>query len=360
MHHIHRQILAVEGWSPMVVTQKVENIATFPIGALEVVPRSGLRFAARAMERNFTHAPWQIGGGEVRRILEVLRRREARVLHVFFGNVAVHLLPLLEACELPIVVSFHGADVAGAIADDRYRSARERVFARADRVACRSEALAGAVHGLGCPRGKLCVVPTALPELDFVRREMPADGAIRLLQASRLVPKKGLATSLEAVAKLAEDFPGLTFTIAGAGPMEGELRALAERLGISARVTLTGFLDQSSLRERMRTAQIFLHPSETIRGDTEGVPNGLLEAMALGLPVVATRHGGIPEAIEDGVSGILCDERDADGVADAVRKLVRDPALYASIGAQGAAAANARFSRAGVGKILRELYDSLV
>ena len=359
MHHIHRQILAVEGWRPLVLAQKVENRAAFPVERLEVVPRSPLRFAARAIERSWTHAPWQITRGEARRMAGVLRRSEARVLHVFFGNVSVHLLPLLETCGLPVVVSFHGADVAGAIAGDSYRAARQRVFALASRVACRSEALAGAVHRLGCPRGKLRLVPTALPGLDFVPHELPADGAIRLVQASRLVPKKGLATSLEAFAKLAEDFPGMTFTIAGSGPLETELRERAKKLGISSRVKFAGFLDQEPLRELLKASHVFLHPSETVGGDVEGVPNGLLEAMALGLPVVATRHGGIPEAVEDGVSGLLCDERDADAVAAAVRRLAGDPPLYARIGAEGAAAVNAKFSRASVGKILRDLYGDL-
>ena len=68
MHHIHRQILAVDGWRPLVVTQKVENLATFPVGALEVVPRSPWRFLARTREKNFGGGPWQISRGEAKRI----------------------------------------------------------------------------------------------------------------------------------------------------------------------------------------------------------------------------------------------------------------------------------------------------
>jgi colanic acid/amylovoran biosynthesis glycosyltransferase len=359
MHHIHRQILAVDGWQPLVLAQKVEHREVFPIENLEVVPRSPWRFAARAIEKNLTHAPWQISRGEAARMRSVLREKGAKVLHVFFGNVAVHLLPLLGSVELPVVVSFHGADVTGAIASPGYRIARERMFARAARVACRSEALIEPVHRLGCPREKLCVVRTALPELEFREGILPADGAFRLVQACRLVPKKGLATSLEAFAKLAPRYPRMTFVIAGAGPLEAELRGRADMLGVAGRVQFIGFLDQASLGDLLASAHVFLHPSETAGGDTEGIPNGLLEAMATGLPVVATRHGGIPEAIEDGVSGLLCAERDADGVAAAVERLISDPALHARIAREGAAAVRGKFSRAAVGATLRDLYDGV-
>lgn len=360
MHHIHRQILAVDGWQPLVLAQKVENRDAFPIDDLELVPRSPWRFAARALERNVTHAPWQISRGESRRMRAALRERNARVLHIFFGNVAVHLLPLIESVELPVVVSFHGADVTGAIATPGFRAARERMFARADRVACRSEALVESVQRLGCPREKLCVVRTALPELRFHERTLPADGSFRLVQACRLIPKKGLATSLEAFAKLAPRYPAMTFVIAGAGPLDAELRGRADQLGIAGRVHFAGFLDQPALRDLLASAHVFLHPSETVEGDTEGIPNGLLEAMALGLPVVSTRHGGIPEVVENGVGGLLCAERNAAEVAAAVERLIGDPAFYARIAANGAAAVQAGFSREAVGGSLRRLYDGLI
>ncbi|MGH8047560.1 MAG: glycosyltransferase [Chthoniobacterales bacterium] len=359
MHHIHRQVLAVDGWRPFVLAQKIENAEAFPIEDIEVVPRSPFRFAARAVEKNLTHAPWQISRGEAARMREILHRENARVLHVFFGNVAVHLLPLLETAGIPIVVSFHGADVAGDIATPGYRAAREKIFALAARVACRSDALIEAVHRLGCPREKLRVIRTALPDLKFRERTLPDDGSFRLVQACRLIPKKGLATSLEAFAKLAPRFPKMTFVIAGAGPLEGELRELANRLDVAGRVHFSGFLEQPALRDLLASSNVFLHPSETVNGDTEGIPNGLLEAMATGLPVVATRHGGIPEAVEDGVGGLLCAERDSSAVAAAVERLLTDPVLYASIAANGAAAAHAKFSREAVGALLRDLYDSV-
>lgn len=356
MHHVHRQILAGPGWRPVVVAQKIENRATFPVDALELVPRSPGRFLARARERHFGGAPWQITRGEAARIQATLRRHEARVLHVFFGNVAVHLLPLLRRLEIPFVVSFHGADVTGAIATASYRAACEEVFDRAARVVARSEALAVGVRALGCPEEKLGVIRTALPDIEFVPRVLPADGAIRLVQAGRLVPKKGFGTSLAAVAALAPKFRRLTLTIAGTGPLEDDLRARAQALGVGDRVEFAGFLSQAELRARVAAAHVFLHPSETVAGDVEGVPNALLEAAATGLPVVATRHGGIPEAITDGAGGLLCAEGDVAGVSAAIERLVTDPALHARIAAGGAAEVRAKFGREIVAAQLDALY----
>jgi glycosyltransferase involved in cell wall biosynthesis len=359
MHHIHRQILAVDDGA-FVLAQKIENQSVFPGPDIEVVPRSPWRFLGRETERRFTRTPWQITRGEVVRMRDALRRRGAEVLHVFFGNVAVHMLPLLERIDQRVIVSFHGADVTGAIATPDYKQARERVFARAAVVACRSEALADAVEKMGCPRAKLRIVRTVLPEIAFRERVLPHEGDIRLVQACRLIPKKGLATTLRAFAKLAPKYPLMTLVLAGSGPLDAELRALASELGVAGRVQFTGFLDQSTLRELLASSQVFLHPSETAGGDVEGIPNGLLEAMASGLPVVATRHGGIPEAVEDGVSGMLCAERDVDGVAAAVDRLVSDPDFYAEISANGAAAARTKFSREVVGESLRRLYAEAV
>jgi glycosyltransferase involved in cell wall biosynthesis len=102
-------------------------------------------------------------------------------------------------------------------------------------------------------------------------------------------------------------------------------------------VRFTGFLDAPALAQLFSASDIFLHPSElTSEGNREGIPNSLLEAMATGLPSVATRHGGIPEAITDRVNGLLVDEADPEALLRALEELVRDDRLRASIAEEGA------------------------
>ena len=339
MLHVHRQIAGLKGFSPLVIAQKLEG--DWPANPVRVVPRSAFRFVARGIER-LTGRPWQISRREAVRMESLAS--ESVLLHIFFGNVAVHLLPLIRRVKIPAVISFHGSDVTGAIATPGFDGARREMFARSRMVLCRSAQLAGKVADLGCCAGKLRIMKTVLPEIAFAQRTPPPDGAWQIVQAARLVPKKGIATSLHAFFLFKKSFPQSRFTIAGEGPLEPELRALAASLGLGDSVSFTGFLPQASLQQAFSSAHIFLHPSETVGGDVEGIPNSLLEAMASGLPAVATRHGGIPEVVADGSTGLLCPERDPAAAAAALCRLARDPALSRSIAQAGSEFVRAEFS----------------
>lgn len=355
MLHIHRHVTGLKTYEPLVIAQKCEG--EWPVKRLEVVRRSPWRFLSRGREKK-TGEPWQISEGETQRILELLK--DCEVLHVFFGNVAVHLLPLLRKCPVPVVVSFHGSDVAGSMASPEYAEAVRELFALAAAVPCRSEQLAERVAALGCPQDKLRMMRTILPDIAFHERRPPMDGAWRVVQAARLVPKKGLATALKAFARFAGEYPLATFTIAGEGPLEEKLREEARNLGLADRVTFTGFLSQEALRDLYAGSHIFLHPSETAQGDVEGIPNAMLEAMASGLPVVATHHGGIPEVIQDGGNGLLCAERDAPAVAEALLRLAGATPLYARLSENASSSVRAQFSAERQIAAIEEIYREAV
>jgi glycosyltransferase involved in cell wall biosynthesis len=341
MLHIHRQISGLKNFFPVVLTQKREG--EWAAERVEVIPRSPVRFVGRGIER-WLGTPWQITGSETEKMRGVLRGTEAALLHIFFGNVAVHMLPVIRSAEIPVVISFHGSDVAGQIATPAFERARREMFRRARLVMCRSEQLAEKVAALGCDAAKLRIMRTVLPPVKRVAHLPPADGRWHIVQASRLVAKKGLATSLRAFAEFSKTHPLAKFTIAGDGPLEAELRGLAAALGISGSVEFRGFLSQAALAALFGSAHIFLHPSETVGGDVEGIPNSLLEAMASGLPSVATDHGGIPEVVQNGMTGLLCREGDWQAVSQALLLLANDPALYASLSKAGAESVADAFS----------------
>ena len=297
---------------------------------------------------------------EAARILTVIERERCALLHVFFGNVAVHLLPLLRRCPIPVVVSFHGSDVAGSMASANYSDALAELFTLATVVACRSEQLASRVARLGCPETKTRMMRTVVPDLPFIQREPPMDGAWQIVQAARLVPKKGLSTALRAFAAFGCQYPQAVFVIAGDGPMERELVELAADLGVADRVRFAGFLSQSALQRLYLSSHIFLHPSETASGDVEGVPNAMLEAMASGLPIVSTRHGGIPEVIENGRNGLLCTEKDAEGVAAALLRLANDAVLYRRLAQQASASVREQFSKERQVAAIEEIYGDAI
>ncbi len=359
MLHIYRQITALERVRPIVVTQKRENAERFPFAPITVLPKPATHFLRRIWYRQLRDAPWQISPNETAALLRILETSRAELLHIYFGHIAVHLLPLIQKWPRPSVVSFHGADVMVDLEKPAYRVATQRMLAAARLVLVRSESLRQALVRLNCPNEKIRLQRTGIPldEITFTARTWPADGRWRLLQAGRLIQKKGLRTSLRAFADFARVYPQSHFTIAGEGPLLAELQTLAAELGVADRITFAGFVSQNALRDLFQRAHIFLHPSETgSDGNQEGVPNSMLEAMASGLPVFATSHGGIPEAIESGVSGLLVPERDANALAAALLEGAKNPAQLSTFAERGAAAVAEKFEQRAQVRQLEEIY----
>lgn len=161
----------------------------------------------------------------------------------------------------------------------------------------------------------------------------------RLLFVGRLAPVKGLAVLFEALAILKRESPEVVLTIAGDGPERAALEAQAAAIGIRDNVHFLGYQSQAQVRELLGQTDIFV-----LASFAEGVPVVLMEAMASGVPVVATRIAGIPELVEDGVSGYLVSPGDAEALADCVAALLSDPALRARFGKAGRAEVEAEFN----------------
>ena len=350
MRHVFRQIVALQDFRAAVLARKRDNEVAFPIHKkwITMLPRPKSRAFRRWWFAKVKKTPIPLTDREVRDALYALSKHDAKLLHVYFGNIATQLLPLLRATRHPVVVSFHGADAGVDTQNPNYRAALEEVFVHAELVLARSEALLDNLRELGCPEEKLRLNRAGIPigALRFVEREPPhAGGPWRFLQVCRLVEKKGLPVALRAFVKICGAVPEAEFHIAGGGPLREELGALAKELGVGDKVTFHGFLDMESLLELAHSSHVFLHPSQTAGdGNREGVPNAMLEAMATGLPVVATRHGGIPEAVEEGVSGMLVDEGDVDGLAFAALQLIAEPDRYLAYSRAASAAVEREFS----------------
>ena len=338
MLHIYRQITGLKRCAPVVIAQKRENAARYPFEPVHIVPKPRTHFLRRFWFRQLRDKPWQISDAELSELLSVLSETRARLLHIYFGHIGVHLLPLIRAWKNPSIVSFHGADVMVDMNKPAYREATLQMLDAVTLVLVRSESLRRAVVDLGCDPEKIEIQRTGIPleEFPFRDRAVPKNGEWRFVQAGRLIEKKGLPVTLRAFSTFLKQHPNATLTIAGEGPLLSELQKFARELGIADRVSFTGFVSQEQLREIYYRSHIFLHPSQTGRdGNQEGIPNSMLEAMATGLPVFATEHGGIPEAIENGVSGVLVPERDDEALARALLNAAQDPGLLSRIAHAG-------------------------
>lgn len=359
MLHIYRQITSLRRVHPLIIAQKRENPDRFPFKPIHLVKKPPWHFLRRLWFKQLRDQPWVIARDESTQLQMILEQTNAQLLHIYFGHIAIHLLPLIERWNKPTMVSFHGADVLVDMEKPAYRAAARAMLNAIDGVLVRSNSLRQAVAQLGCPPEKIEVQRTGIPieEFPFQQRRTPSNGEWRLLQAGRLIEKKGLITTLRAFARFHTVFPRSVLTVAGEGPQLAYLQKLAAHLGIASAVSFPGFVSQDELRALLYRSHLFLHPSQIGRdGNQEGVPNSIVEAMATGLPIFATRHGGIPEAVEDGVSGILVEERDHDSLADALIAASTDPDRLATMGRRAAESAAAKFGQAEQTRKLEEIY----
>ncbi|MEI6279253.1 MAG: glycosyltransferase [Verrucomicrobiae bacterium] len=360
MLHIYRQVGGLKRHGTFVVTRERACADRFPFPDIELLPPACQPVLRRFYLKFIKRAPPLHYRGEMEQLSALFARRAADLMHVYFGHTGVHLLEFLKAWPQPSVVSFHGADVMLREHRPKYAGQMRELFTLVPLVLARSLSLAERLESAGCPPEKIRLNRTGIPleDFSFVGRQPPLDGSWRLVQACRLIPKKGLHTALQAFAQFRGLFPKAVLTIAGDGPMERELQASARVLGIADAVTFAGFLREPELKELYAGSHLFLHPSETTdRQDQEGVPNSMLEAMATGLPVAATLHGGIPEAVADGVSGLLVPERNPDALAGALIRMASSPEMSAEMGRRASQAVREEFEQSRAIEKLEGFYD---
>src|SRR5437588_756031 len=308
MLHIYRQVRSLHDYETFVMTKALQNGELFPFSDIELIPTPHTNPFRHGWLKWVKQRPAIVYRGEYQMLSRLLARRGADLMHIYFGHTGVHLLPFIERWHKPCVVSFHGAHV-GEKQDIRgYGPKLKDLFNAVPLVLARSKSLAERLLTLGCPPERLRINRTGVPlhEFPFIRRDAPTDGRWRFMQACRLIPKKGVATSLCAFAIFQKEFPNAELIIAGKGPLQPHLEELAEELGIVRKVHFRGFLSQRELLELYGTSPAFLHPSETPPDQNqEGIPNSILKAMATGLAILPTRHGRNPKDESSGTKRVI-------------------------------------------------------
>jgi glycosyltransferase involved in cell wall biosynthesis len=175
------------------------------------------------------------------------------------------------------------------------------------------------------------------------------------LVVSRLVPIKNVALAVDAMAIAARGRPGLRLLIVGDGPLRADLESRAATLGLTGQVIFAGRVDHDVMPEWFRAADLFVLPSEF-----DNSPNVVLEAMATGLPVVATDVGGLRQYVRHGLNGDLVPAGDAAALAAAIGRFVDDPEMSARVGRRNRDDVVAGFSWAQSAKVLRSVYERVV
>jgi colanic acid/amylovoran biosynthesis glycosyltransferase len=285
----------------------------------------------------FWHRAWTLD--QLRRTVRFLPRKPYDICYCAFGMDAPHALRLRRLGVLggELVVAFRGADTTKYVVR-RGPRVYARTFRHARLLLPVCDFLGRRLVELGAPAERLVVHRTGIDLRRWPYREPRSrgDGKLRLVTVGRLVEKKGIEYGLRAVRILMDRGLDVEYAVLGDGPRREKLVALATELGLERQVVMPGRQRQELVREGLDRADILMAPSVTAAdGDEEGIPNVLKEAMASGMPVVASRHAGIPELIEDNVSGLLVPERDEVALADALQRLAQAPQGWAAMGRAG-------------------------
>ena len=265
-----------------------------------------------------------------------LQARQVRLVLAQFGPVGVRMLPIARDLGIPLVVCFHGYDVFHRETLNRCAAGYRTLFRDAERIIAVSEAMVARLQELGAPSHKVVHLPAFVDLKSFPYSDHSLVPA-RFLAVGRFAETKSPHLTILAFHRVAQLLPEATLTLVGKGG-GGELfeacLILVRSLRLEDRVVFKGVLSHEQVAAEMRAARVFVQHSVTTpeNGDMEGKPVAVMEAMASGLPVVATRHSGIAELIEDGATGFLVPEYDVEAMASAMVLLAGDDALVRQVG----------------------------
>jgi glycosyltransferase involved in cell wall biosynthesis len=278
-------------------------------------------------------------------------------VEVVMGEHLDHSLPWLDVAKalgLRFFPHGHGYDVSGRLRDASLRSDYLK-YNGTEGVITVSHASKERLVGIGLHRDKVHVIPCSV-EVPPLAQKRPTRREVRVLAVGRMVDKKAPITALDAFRRAVAVYPHLHLDFVGDGPLLSAAQEFVHCFNLASCVTLHGAKPNEEVKRMMNETDIFIqHSIVAANGDEEGMPVAILEAMAAALPVVSTRHAGIPEVVEDGVTGFLVEERDSGMMAARLVDLARDEHRRVSMGHVGWARVGEAFSWEEEQRRLREL-----
>jgi colanic acid/amylovoran biosynthesis glycosyltransferase len=277
----------------------------------------------------------------------LVERIKPDYIHAEFGRMGV-LASHVTSPSRPLVVFMHGYDITALPKSAAWRRRYTRLWKREVTILTPSEFMRQKVIDLGASPQQVVVQQNGI-DLDTWSCSDPGRryaGKVSFLFVGRLIKKKGPRELVMAFARLRQLAPEIDaeLTLCGSGSLEKALQRDIARLGLQEVVHLRGAVSSNEVRQAMMQAHIMVqHSVETASGDMEGLPVSLTEAAASGLPIIATRHSGIPEIVVDGVNGFLVEEHDIEGMATRMVELARAPEKWSAFGRAGRALVEEKF-----------------
>jgi colanic acid/amylovoran biosynthesis glycosyltransferase len=292
----------------------------------------------------------------------VLQQAPFDIIHCQFGTLVDEALFLKRATGSKLVVSFRGFDITSYV-HRRGLAIYQQLFREGDAFLPNCDYFQSRLLAIGCADEKMTLVRSGIDTRRFPFNPCPLKPSerVRILTVGRLVEKKGIAHAIRAVARLLERGHSLEYTIVGEGELRGDLERLIRELDVREHVRLLGAKAPRDVVELFGQSHLFVAPSVTAsNGDQDGPPNVLKEAMLTGLPVIASDHGGIPELIEDGVSGFLVPEGSSEEIAAKIEILLEHPERWPEMGKKARASVESRYDAEALNDRLVNVYERLL
>jgi colanic acid/amylovoran biosynthesis glycosyltransferase len=356
---MYRRLEGLTRYPPVVLASKLINGTDYPLKRIRCLgpyPRW-----QRGLNR-LTRWPFLYLNAYYRELIEA----KPTIVHSHFAGCAVNLRAIRtlarERFRCPTVCSFYGYDLRGLIPGHKWPG-YEQLLTEEAAFIVQGPRMAEHLIALGCKPSKVYINPLGIDLRRFPERVTSyRGGTLRVLTVGRFVEKKGIPDAVRAVALAQRKGLDISLTIVGDGELRPELEASIAAEGVADFVKLLGTVDYSSLCQLYYSHDICLQPSVTAaNGDTEGGANMcIIEAMAAGLPVVATRHADTPATVAEGENGFLVDEHRPDQLSTAIIELARDTSLWNSFSKDGRSRACRLFDARSQAAELESIYDQIL
>ncbi|MDB5116406.1 MAG: glycosyltransferase [Mucilaginibacter sp.] len=252
-----------------------------------------------------------------------------------YGMVGAMVTDACKLANVPLIIHYHGADVYSKKYVEEYAGLYKKAFNYASAFIAVSADMVEKLKELGAPAGKIYNASCGVDTGDFPLVDI-SNSPRNFLAVGRFVEKKSPASVVKAFKLVADKFSDARLWMVGDGPLFETTKQLINDLKLEAQITLAGVLTQKQIKELIKNTRGYVqHSVIAADGDSEGTPVAILEASSSGLPVVTTRHGGIKEAVIDGVTGFLTDEYDIEGMAKGMIRIAESAELAMKLGKAG-------------------------
>ncbi|MBD3270947.1 MAG: glycosyltransferase [Elusimicrobia bacterium] len=333
---IYNYIVNLKHYEPICCTARKVHPELFPFPSENLYvfpqPHSLLRFLGMYSRIDY------IGKGL--QLREILRTRNARLLHAHYAYSGYLLLPLKKELDIPLITMVYGYDVSLLPQENQWKINYAMLFRDGNIMLAEGLHMKSVLMKLGCPEEKIRIQRIAIPVTKIPYRERAPKKTgykIIFLFCGRFVEKKGIMFALQALTKAKQAGVNFEFRLIGDGPLHPAIRKYSAEHDLDANISLLGMLNYQQYLQQLDQADLFLHPSTTAdNGDSEGgAPTTILEAQAAGVPVIATTHADIPNITLPDRSALLSPERDIEQLFTNIMRICSDQKQWAAMGKAG-------------------------